>query len=239
MELKDKVTVVTGGARRVGRAIVEALVDAGSTPIIHYHESRREAEALASSTGGHAVGADLSKPEGARRLVTEALQLAAKCGDIAAWVNSAASFEQRTFLETDDDLWARTLQLGLLSPVSCIRQVAPRMLDGGVIVNILDVAATQAWRGYSHHCVSKAALQMLTRTLALELAPRLRVCGVTPGLVLPPEESTEQQRRRWTSRVPLGRQGAPEDVGQAVRFVLEADYLTGSVITVDGGMSAR
>lgn len=239
MELKDKVTVVTGGARRVGRAIVEALAEAGSTPIIHYHESRAEAEALASNTGGHAIGADLTDPEGAQGLVAEALQLAAQRGGIAAWVNSAAAFEQRAFLETDDALWARTLQLGLLSPVACIRQVAPQMLDGGVIVNILDVAATQAWRGYSHHCVTKAALQMLTRTLALELAPRLRVCGVTPGLVLPPEQSTEQQRRRWISRVPLGRQGAPEDVGQAVRFVVEADYLTGSVVSVDGGLSAR
>ena len=138
---------------------------------------RAEAEALASSVGGHAIGADLTDPEGAQGLVAEALQLAVQRGGIAAWVNSAAAFEQRAFLETDDALWARTLQLGLLSPVACIRQVAPQMLDGGVIINILDVAATQAWRGYSHHCVTKAALQMLIgehlevkRELIIEIA---------------------------------------------------------------------
>jgi NAD(P)-dependent dehydrogenase (short-subunit alcohol dehydrogenase family) len=238
VEVEGKVAVVTGGARRVGRAIVEALAASGARPVIHYHRSRAEAEALADATGGRCARADLSRPDGARQLARRALELSAEMGELAVWVNSAATFERVPYLEGDDELWARTLQLVLLSPVTCVRAAAPRMADGGVIVNVLDVAATQPWKGYAHHSAAKAALQMLTRSLAVELAPRLRVCAVTPGLVLPPRGTPERQVERWTARVPLGRQGDPRDVGRAVRFLVESDYLTGGVIAVDGGLSA-
>jgi NAD(P)-dependent dehydrogenase (short-subunit alcohol dehydrogenase family) len=222
----------------VGRAIVEALAEAGARPVIHHNASRAEAEDLARATGGRCVQADLRRPGGARQLARRALELTEALGPLAVWVYRAATFERAPFLEADDELWARTLQLVLLSPAACIRAVAPHMAGGGVIVNILDVAATQPWRGFAHHSAAKAALQMLTRSLAVELAPRLRVCAVAPGLVLPPEGTSEEQLERWTARIPLGRQGSPRDVGRAVRFVVAADYLTGSVIAVDGGLSA-
>jgi pteridine reductase len=234
MQVKGKLAVVTGGARRVGAAIVEALAGAGARPIVHYHQSRAEAERLAARFGGVALPADLARPDGAAELcrAVESLE-----GELAVWVNSASALEQVAFLESDDQLWARTLQLTLQSPVSCARAAARRLVEGGVIVNVLDVAAHQPWKGFAHHCVAKAGLLMLTRALAVELAPRLRVCGVTPGLVTPPAEGSP-----WTGlsqRVPLGREGTPADVGQAVHFLVEADYLTGSVVTVDGGLTSR
>jgi pteridine reductase len=108
-----------------------------------------------------------------------------------------------------------------------------------VIVNILDVAALAPWRGYAHHCVAKAGLAMLTRCLALELAPTVRTVGVAPGTVQFPEAMSEAQRERILSRIPLGRAGAPEDVARAVRFLVENDYLNGVILPVDGGRLAE
>jgi pteridine reductase len=107
-----------------------------------------------------------------------------------------------------------------------------------LIVNILDVAAFQAWKGYAHYAVSKAGLAMLTRVLALELAPRVRVCGVAPGTVAFAAGVPAPDRARVVSRIPLGRVGTPADVAQAVRYLCSAPYLTGSVLPVDGGRLA-
>jgi pteridine reductase len=184
--------------------------------------------------GGVAVNADLSRPEGALELCRAVSELE---GELAVWVNSASLAERAEFLASDDALWARTLQLTLLSPVSCSRAAAPRMCRGGVIINILDVAAQQPWKGYAHHCVAKAALLMATRALALELAPALRVCGIVPGVVTPLEQGSPW--RGLLRRIPLQREGSPAEVGQAVRFLVEADYVTGSVVSVDGGLGSR
>jgi len=234
VDVKGKLAVVTGGGRRVGAAIVEALAGAGARPVVHYHRSREAAEALASRWGGVALGADLSRPAGATELSEAVARLD---GELAVWVNSAGVLERADFLESDDALWSRTLQLTLLAPVSCCRAAAGRMASGGVIINILDVAAHQPWKGYAHHCVAKAALLMATRALAVELAPAVRVCGISPGLVAPLEDGSPW--RGLVQRVPLGREGSPADVGQAVRFLVEADYVTGSVLGVDGGLVAR
>lgn len=236
MQVKDKLAVVTGGAVRVGRALVEGLAGEGARIVIHCHESLEEARALARELDGHVVQADLSRPGGAAALADGVLALG---GELAVWVNAAATFERVPFAESDDALWQRTLQLVLLSPAALVRRVAPAMVDGGVVVNVLDVAARRAWKGYAHHCVAKAGLAMLTRSLALELAPRLRVCGVSPGLILPPEGAEPAELDRLVRRVPLGREGRVEDIVQAVVYLVQADYLTGTVIDVDGGLGAR
>jgi pteridine reductase len=235
VELSSKRVVVTGGARRVGRAIVESLAEAGGRPIIHCHQSRAAALDLARATGGDVLQADLSRPGGAERLVAEVLALG---GELAVWVNSAALLERAPFLASTEELWRRTLELVLLAPMTCSRLIAPHLISGGLIVNILDVAAHQPWSGYAHHCAAKAALHMLTRCLAVELGPRVRVCGVTPGVMGLPEEGPSP----WDSlvrRAPLSRAGHPRDVGRAVRYLVDADYVTGSVIAVDGGLTAR
>jgi pteridine reductase len=235
VEIKDKLVVVTGAARGVGRGIARELARAGARPVVHYCSSADAARALAAELGSVALQADLGERDGARRLVDAAL---AQGGDLAAWVSSAALLERRAFLESDDELWQRTLELGLLAPARCARLIAPhlRARGGGAIVNVLDLGAQQPWRGYAHHCATKAALAMLTRSLALELAPEVRVCGVTPGLISAPADPAWAHLEQ---RIPLARRGAPEEVGRAVRFLLEADYLTGSVLTVDGGLAAR
>jgi pteridine reductase len=236
MLIAGKLAVVTGGATRVGRAIVEGLAGAGARPVVHYHRSAEAAHDLARRVGGCALQADLADRQGPGRLVEEVSTLG---GELALWVNSAATFERRPFLDADEELWERTLRLTLLAPARCSRAAAPRMVRGGLIVNVLDVAAQQPWTGYAHHCVAKAALLMLTRCLALELAPALRVCGVSPGLVLPPDGEDEAAWSARVRRVPLGRQGSPADVAQAVCYLTEADYVTGAILTVDGGQSVR
>ena len=236
VDLKDKLAVVTGGARRLGRAIVEELHAQGARVVVHYHHSEEEARELCQRTGGVALAADLSRPEGARDLADQVLALGTPP---TVWVNSAAAFTRAGVLDADEALWQETVQLVLLSPATLARRLAPNMPDGGVIINLLDLAAHKPWRGYAHHCVAKAGLEMLTRCLALELAPRVRVCGVAPGLVLPAEEMSHQQIGRLEARIPLGRQGEPGDVARAVRFLAEEPYQTGSVLTVDGGLSLR
>jgi len=234
VELEDKLVLVTGGARRVGRAMGEALAGAGARPVVHYHRSEAEARDLARQTGGHCLQADLASSGAAARLAQEVLRLP---GPLALWVNSADSFDRVPFLESTDAQWLRAMQLTLLSPMTCAREIAPHLAPGGIIINILDTAASQPWRGYAHHCVAKAALQMLTRALALELAPDVRVCGVCPGLVLPAEDMPHPLQERLLERIPLGRQGSPEDVARAVLFLAQNDYLTGNVINVDGGLN--
>lgn len=235
MLLKDKLALVTGGARRVGRAIALALAAAGARPLVHYHESEAEARELAARLGGVALGADLATADGARSLTEAVLALE---GELAVVVNSASRLERRRFEESDDALWQRSLELTLLAPVRLSRALAPRLRTaegGALVVNILDLSAEHPWPGLAHHGAAKAALASLTRSLALELAP-IRVCGVAPGLVAP---SDDPAWARLVERVPLGRAGSPEDVGQAVRYLCEADYVTGCVIAVDGGLGLR
>jgi pteridine reductase len=238
VDVNGKLAVVTGGARRLGRAIAEGLAAEGARVVIHCHESLPEAEALARQIGGEVVQADLARPEGASTLARRVLELGER-RELAVWVNAAARFERRGFLDSNDGLWQRTLQLVLLSPAAALRRVAPKMADGGVIINVLDVAAHQAWKGFAHHSVAKSALLMLTRALAVELAPRLRVCGVSPGVVLLPEGASEAEAERLRKKVPLKRLGEPADVADTVCFLVQADYITGSIVTVDGGLTTR
>ncbi len=233
MDLQGKLAVVTGGARRLGREMVLSLAEAGARPVIHYHRSREQALALAAQTGGVALQADLASPQGAEGLARQVLALE---GALSVWVNSASRLRPAAFLEADDALWQQTLQLNLLSPASCARLTAARFSDGGVIVNILDTAARQVWPGHAHHCVAKAGLQMLTRALAVELGPRLRVCGLIPGLLLPAVDMDSGLQERLIQRTPLRRPGDPADLCAALRFCIDSPYLTGSVITIDGGL---
>lgn len=236
VDLKDKLAVVTGGARRLGRAMVEELQARGARVVVHYHRSEEQARDLCRGAQGCvAMGADLSRPEGAEALASQVLEL--EGGPVALWVNSAAAFTRAAFQDSDQALWQETVQLVLLSPATLARRVAPRMAEGGAIINVLDLAARKPWRGYAHHCVAKAGLEMLTRCLALELAPRVRVCGVVPGLVLPAEQMDPELVQRLEARVPLGRRGEPGDVARAVCFLAQEAYQTGSIITVDGGLS--
>jgi len=241
MTLDGRVTLVTGGAIRVGRAIVQALATDGATVAVHHHESVEEARSLVTelqSQGrrAEAFRADLTDDGQLASLVADVER---SLGPIEVLVNSAAGFTRAPFLDTDAATLDAEWRLNARAPFLLTRAVAKGMLERreGVVVNILDIGgALVPWRNYSAYCMTKAAMQMLTLVLALELAPHVRVNGVAPGTVLPPESLGAAEREQLRSRIPLGRFGTAEDVAATVRFLITgSDFVTGQVIAVDGG----
>lgn len=158
-------------------------------------------------------------------------------GAVDVLVNSASLFGKITVPTDDLDTWRRVTRISIDGAFYCANAVAPMMLEKreGAIVNIVDLSAWEPWRHFTAHSVGKAGLLALTRQLALELAPAVRVNAVAPGPVLPPPDYDEAQREREARRTLLERWGSPEDVADAVLFLIGADYITGEVIVVDGG----
>lgn len=235
VSLAGKVALVTGGARRVGRAIVEELARRGANMVVHYHRSQAEADKLlAVHPDAFLFRADLRSAEGGQQLIEA---IGRRFGRLDYLVNSAADYPRGAFVEQDDATWLATIELNLLAPARLSRLA----LGLGVtsIVNIADVAAWQPWRRHAAYAASKAALVQLTRCLALELAPAVRVNAVAPGTVAFPDDFDETARHAILRGIPLGHVGTPEDVARAVRFLLEEDFVTGSVLTIDGGAALR
>jgi pteridine reductase len=143
------------------------------------------------------------------------------------------------FEEVGEDVWDEIFALNLRAPFFCAQAAAGRMADGGVIINIADLAAFEAWTGYIPHGASKAGVVHITRALAKRLAPRLRVNAIAPGAVLLPDEWTAADADRLIGTTPLGRLGSPDDVTQALLYLIDADYVTGQTIIVDGGRHVR
>lgn len=247
VSLAGRVALVTGASRRVGRAIALALGAAGAEVIVHYRRDRAAAEAVVAELGtrgqrASAIAADLASPDAPRALVVATL---AAHGRLDILVNSAGPFDRVPFVGGDDAAWEAawraSLDVTVLAPARLARAAAGALgahATPGVIVNLLDIAAWQAWPSYAHHGAAKAALAHLTRTLAVALAPRVRCVGVAPGIVDWPADLDAAARERLVARVPLGRAGTPQDVAGAVTYLCGADYVTGSVITVDGGRLA-
>jgi pteridine reductase len=230
MALDGKTALVTGGARRVGRAVVEELARAGCRVVIHHHASDAEAEALAGALpGATVVKADLRHPAAPAEL------FAAARPDIL--VNNAADYERTPLAQLTDEKWARMLELNLTAPMRLMREAARAGVAS--IVNIVDVAAWQPWANWSAYATSKAALLHLSRCLALELAPATRVNCVAPGTAIFPDDWDEARRAAMLRKIPLGRVGSPAEVARAVRFLCEEEYLTGVCIPVDGGAGLR
>jgi len=160
-------------------------------------------------------------------------------GEVSVLVNSAARFDQSPFLETTDELLDSIWRLNARAPFRLSRAVAKGMLTRGQgdILNVLDIGgAFVPWSGYAAYCLSKAALAMLTQVLAVELAPAVRVNGVAPGTVLPPETMGVAEREALRQRIPLLRFGRPEEVAETVRFLVTGpEFITGQLVAVDGG----
>ena len=239
MKLAGKVALVTGGAHRVGRSIVLALADEGCDVMVHFHQARTDAEqtvrqAAQRGVQAHAIHADLRAPAGIEALFREADRLA---GGLDILVNSAAILDPVDLLAATDADWSSTIDLNLKAAFFCLQAAARRMQarGGGAIVNISDVAGQRAWARYPMHSISKAGLDMLTRSAALILAPTIRVNGVAPGPVEKPARLSAERWRKLGEALPLRRPGTAADVAAAVVFCLENDYLVGETIPVDGG----
>jgi len=233
-----KRALVTGAGKRVGRAIAIALGQAGMHVAVHYRSSAEEADetcALVRAAGGEAtaLAADLSERAAARRLVDQALDA---LGGLDLLVPSAASFERIAFAYVDDDAWDRSLLLNLASPFALAHRATPALRAArGSIVFITCSSATTPFRNHLPYVVSKGGLRQLMRTLALELAPEVRVNAVAPGTVLPPPDLSPAVLRSLTEKIPLGRIGSAEEIARAVLFLAQADFVTGHEIAVDGG----
>jgi pteridine reductase len=236
-----RVALVTGGAVRVGHAISMALGAAGYDVIVHHRRSREAAEQTAAALralGGRAAfaQADLSVAGEPERLASEAI---AAFGGLDLLVNNAASFERVAADDLDRARWEAMLATNLTGPFFLSRAVHPALrARRGAIVNVVDLCGvSQVWRGTAHYAASKAALATLTRQLALEWAPEVRVNAVAPGTVLLPEGAPADERARLEARIPLGRSGIPEDVARAIVFLAGEPFISGQVLAVDGGRS--
>jgi NAD(P)-dependent dehydrogenase (short-subunit alcohol dehydrogenase family) len=229
------VALVTGGARRVGRALVDALAQAGADVVVHHNASPREAEEAVRklrSDGRRAVSiqADLEKPDEAAGLLGRAQQ---ELGPVDWLINSAAIFEPLDLATTSVEDWDRHLAINLRAPF-LLSQAFARALAGapGAIVNILDWRALRPAGDHFPYTVAKAGLAAMTRSLAVALAPAIRVNGIALGAILPPADAG----RTGLDSVPAGRWARLEEVGQTLLFLLGGpDYITGSILHLDGG----
>jgi pteridine reductase len=155
-------------------------------------------------------------------------------------VNSASVFPPERLEETDEALWDHTMAVNLRAPFFLIRHLAPTLRERrGVVVNLADLAGMQPWARYAAHSIAKAGIVHLTRVAARALAPEVRVVGIAPGAVLPPESTSAAELERLAATAALGRNGEPQDVVRALLYLLEADFVTGEILVVDGGRLLR
>jgi 3-oxoacyl-[acyl-carrier protein] reductase/pteridine reductase len=237
-DLRGRVVLVTGAAKRVGRGIALALARRGARVAIHYHASEAEARATAADCGGAALfRADLeSVPE----IVGLFEEVEARLGRLDGLVNNAARFTGFDPLEITEADWDFIHRVNLKAAFFCAQQAARIMLrhGGGRIVNISSLGGLRPWARHAHYCASKAGLIMLTRALAAAWAPAITVNSVAPGVI--PFEDIDAEGLRMIERTPAGRGGTPEEIAQAVIYFLEAShFVTGQVLAVDGGLSLR
>jgi pteridine reductase len=238
--LRGKRALVTGAGQRVGQAIALALGAEGMHVAVHYRESLAGAEQTAEGvrrSGGQALTlrADLTSRDAARGLVDAAV---AQLGGLDLVVASAASFERVPLEQVDDDAWDRSLSLNLASPFALVQRAVPALRAArGSVVFITCSSATVPMKSYLPYVVSKGALKHLMKTMALELAPEIRVNAVAPGTVLPPPSYDAEAVRRLSRAIPLGRVGQAEDIARAVVFLASSPFVTGHELSVDGGRS--
>jgi pteridine reductase len=241
------VILVTGAARRVGAEIARTLHAAGACVAIHYRASAAEADRLAAELNAVRAGsaaafaADLLDIDALPRLIEA---VAARFGRLDALVNNASSFYATKVGAVDTAAWDDLIGSNLKAPLFLSQAAAPHLeASGGCIVNITDIHAERPLKGYPLYCAAKAGLLGLTRALALELGPRVRVNAVAPGPIEWPQGTHDfppEARTAIIAHTLLKRVGSPADIAQAVKFLIfDAPYVTGQVINVDGGRTAH
>ncbi|MGH8706153.1 MAG: pteridine reductase [Burkholderiales bacterium] len=241
--LGGRVALVTGAARRVGAAIARRLHAAGANLVIHYRGAEEDAAKLESelnaarAASATRVKAELLAPVAPQALVGAALE---KWGRLDLLVNNASTFYPTALGEIEPGHWEELIGSNLRAPLFLAQAAAPHLAkNGGAIVNIADIHAERPLKGYAVYSIAKAGLAALTRSLALELAPAVRVNAVAPGAIAWPENGqfAPGERARIVASTPLERLGTPEEIAQAVHFLATAPFVTGQILAVDGGRS--
>ena len=241
--LQGKSALVTGGARRVGAAIARRLHGAGASVLVHYRDSEADASRLVAELNAlrpksaAKVKAELVALIAPRALVGAALE---SFGRLDVVVNNASSFFAVPVGAIEASHWEELIGSNLRAPLFISQEAAPQLAKNrGAIVNIIDIHAERPLKGYPVYSIAKAGLAALTRSLALELAPQVRVNGVAPGAIAWPDDGQfeDAERARILATTPLARIGSPEDVAEAVHFLASAPFVTGQILAVDGGRS--
>jgi pteridine reductase len=236
-QLLNQVALVTGSSKRLGREVALGLAERGADVVIHYRSSANEAGKVVAEVEKFgrrsvAIQADLENVAQIRALVEK---VASQFGRLDILVNSAASFVQTEFSKTSEKDWGESLDTNLKAPFFC-SQAAALLLKktSGCIINFADVGGILGWTGYIPHSISKAGVVMLTRCLAKELAPEVRVNALAPGTITLPDDAPELEAD-FIKQAPLHRSGRPIDIIDAVTYLATAKFVTGHTLVIDGG----
>jgi len=237
--LQGKVALVTGAAKRLGRAVALRLAEEGADVVVHYRSSQHEAQEAVKEIEklgrrAVAIGANLDEVSEIRRLADEG---ARHFGRLDILVNSAANFLPASMISTTEQIWDAALDTNLRAPFFCAQAAAPWLRrTQGTIINFADAGGLLGWPGYIPHSVSKAGVIMLTKVLAKALSPEVRVNAIAPGTITmkgdPPEWEAD-----FIKLAPLRRTGSPDDITDAVLYLIGAQFMTGHILVLDGGRS--
>ena len=238
--MSNRTAIVTGAARRIGAAIACELHQLGMDVIVHYHHSAAAAHALVQKLNArrpgsvHAMAADLSSTDSCLALIGKAHAVNNR---LDVLVNNAAVFYPTPLMELNDAAWDECINVNLKAPLFLSRAAVPALTQSsGCIINIADIHADRPLKNYILYSIGKAGLIMLTRALARELGPMIRVNAIAPGAILWPEGLGAETRKKILARTALKRPGTVEDITRAVRYLVEdANYTTGEVLVIDGG----
>ena len=231
-----RTALVTGGAHRIGKAIVLELGRMGFNIALHYHRSEQDAKKVARQVEKqgvrcHLFQCDFSNMNEVHELIPRVIEV---FPDLNVLINSVSLFEKATLLSTNEDLFDRMMTVNLKVPLFLTRDFAHHAKKGSVI-NIVDTKIARTLFRYFVYTLTKKSLLDLTLMSAKELAPGIRVNAIAPGLILPPAGKDESYLDSLSKNIPLQKKGSPEKVSQAVRFLIESDFITGECIYVDGG----
>jgi pteridine reductase len=239
----QKIALITGATRRIGAAIAKRLHASGLDLILHYRDSVDAAEQLATefnrerAGSAHLLRADFENPANVEEFASAVRSLTER---LDVLVNNASTFEPSTVGKVDADQWDRIMASNLRTPFFLSQAMLPLLAASrGCIVNLVDIHGQRPLKDYPVYCIAKAGLIMMTRALARELGPDVRVNAVAPGSILWPEHGLDEAARQAiVERTALKRRGEPEDIAAAVAYLtLDAPYVTGEILTVDGGRS--
>jgi pteridine reductase len=237
-KLRGRVALVTGAAKRLGRVVALRLAEEGANVAVHYGKSAAEAREVVgeiekSGRRAAAFSAELTSVPAIQKLVAEVI---AHFGQLDILVNGAANFLETKFGTTTEATWDASLDTNLKAPFFCCQAAAPYLAKSGhgAIINFADIGGLLGWREFLPHSLSKSGIILMTRILAKELAPAVRVNALAPGTITMPGDPPEWQED-FIRRAPLRRSGRPEEIADAVQYLLTAEFITGHILVIDGG----